>query len=61
MSVTPGPYASPLVDPERPFGGGPRIEDGVHVADQEDARTGPRAVPRTVPTIVGPRRPSGSG
>ena len=38
MSVTPGPIGDAVLDPERPFRGRARVEDRVHVPDQQDPR-----------------------
>ena len=46
MSVTPGPVAMPSSIAERSLGGGAFGEDGVEVADQQDARAGRVAVER---------------
>ena len=49
-----------VLDPERALGGGPRVEDRVHVADQQ-RRAAPPGRPSNVATTVSPRRPAGSG
>ena len=60
MSVTPGPVGDAVLDAERPLRRGPRVEDRVHVADEQDPRRR-RAGRRTSPTTVSPSRPAGSG
>ena len=49
-----------VVDPERAGGRGARVEDRVHVPDQEDPRRRP-VRPSNVATTVSPSRPAGSG
>ena len=39
MSVTPGPVGDAVLHPERTLGHGPRVEDGVHVPDEQRPRT----------------------
>ena len=60
MSVTPGPWATPSSIAERPLGHRARVEDRVHVADEQDPRRR-RAGPSNVATTVSPSRPVGSG
>ena len=59
MSVTPGPKARAVVDPERALGRGPGIEDGVQWP--MSSTRGAPARPLNVATTVAPSRPAGSG
>ncbi len=54
------PVGDAVVDPERPFGDGARVEDRVHVADEQDARPAGAAVERGHDAWR-PSRPAGSG
>ena len=49
------------VDPERALGGGARVEDRVHVADEEEPWPPRLRAAAACPTIVDPKRPAGSG